>query len=612
MTVAQATAAELRGLGVDHFFLMSGRDNALWVAFQAVGIRQVLTRSEQAAVCMADGYARITGRPTFTYGANGPGASNVAGALAEPFWSSSPVIALCSMMRRTERFKSEYQDLEQLPLFQSVTKWGVEVPVAGQVPRFIREAARRSVTGRPGPVYLGVPGDVIDEEVPGYRSPAPNEAAIEMPVLRPSPTAADVDTVVAALRGAARPMIVAGNGVHQSAGYEPLRLLAERLGVPVVTSLGGKGTIAENHDLAFGAVGRYSRNYANEALSRADVILAVGTALCGLVTDGYKLIKPGAALYHVSMDADVLGSHFPTRLGMLADARSFLSMALESCDRSNDHRAANGQNGHHGNGHNGNGNGRIGNGHIGNVHNGNVHNGNGHHGNGHESRYHATSPWVAELTERRDAWRGARADLGLRDGSDGRPMRPEAIMPVLDELMADDAIVVADTGYASAWAGALLELRSAGRNFLRADGSLGWAFPGALGAQMAAPEKQVICVIGDGGFGYNVTEIETMVRLNLPVTVVILNNQTLAFELHVQDLLLRHPVPEVDDFLDVDYGGVARAFGANGIRVTNAADFRSALSSALERRGPTVIDAVIDRNAIPPATRYDAVRTREL
>jgi acetolactate synthase-1/2/3 large subunit len=390
-----------------------------------------------------------------------------------------------------------------------------------------------------------------------------------------------VDQVVAALRAAARPMIVAGNGVQQSGGSEELRLLAERLGVPVVTSLGGKGAIPETHELSIGAVGRYSRNYANAALSEADVILAVGTALGGLVTDGYKLIKPGTELYHVSIDSNVLGSHFPTRLGLLADARTFLSMALEACDRSNGHSS-------------------------------NGHNGNGHHGNGHDTPYRATSPWMAELSERRDAWRGVRAELGLRDGTDGRPMRPEAVMPIVDELMADDAIVVADTGYASAWAGALLELRTAGRNFLRADGSLGWAFPGSLGAQMAAPEKQVICVIGDGGFGYNVTEIETMVRMNLPVTVVILNNQTLAFELHVQDLLLNHPVNEVDDFLDVDYGAVARAFGANGTRVTTAPDFRQALASSFEGRGPSVIDVVIDRDAIPPATRYDAVRTREL
>ena len=185
-------------------------------------------------------------------------------------------------------------------------------------------------------------------------------------------------------------------------------------------------------------------------------------------------------------------------------------------------------------------------------------------------------------------------------------------MAAIDELMADDAIVCADTGYSSAWAGGLLELRQAGRRFFRADGSLGWSFAGALGAQVAAPDHQVVAVIGDGGFGYQIAEIETALRLNLPVVTVILNNQTLGFEAHVQTLLYNHLVPEVDDFLDVDYGAVARSFGANGVRATTTAEFREAFARALELRVPTVIDAVIDREAIAPVTRYDRVRTREL
>ncbi len=173
-------------------------------------------------------------------------------------------------------------------------------------------------------------------------------------------------------------------------------------------------------------------------------------------------------------------------------------------------------------------------------------------------------------------------------------------------------MLVADTGYAAAWAGALAEMRTAGRHFLRADGSLGWAFPASLGAQLAVPDKQVICVTGDGGFGYHIGDIETALRLRLPVIVIVLNNQTLAFERHVQDLLYGKVVNEVNDFLDVDYGLVARSFGAQGFRVTNIAEFGRALAVGLERRGPTIIDAVIDRDAIAPVTRYDRVRVREL
>ena len=178
--------------------------------------------------------------------------------------------------------------------------------------------------------------------------------------------------------------------------------------------------------------------------------------------------------------------------------------------------------------------------------------------------------------------------------------------------LEEDAILVADTGYSAAWAGALADIRSAGRNFLRADGSLGWAFPGALGAQLAAPDRQVVCVIGDGGFGYHVGDIETAIRIGLPVVVIILNNGTLAFEQHVQHLLYGKVVPEVNDFVDVDYGAIARAFGANGFRVRNIEEFDAALAVGLLRTAPTIIDAMIDPEAIAPVTRYDRVRIRDL
>jgi acetolactate synthase-1/2/3 large subunit len=563
-TAAEAVALELRALGVEHFFLMTGRDNALWIALESVGIRQVLARTESAAVYMADAYARLRGQPAFAYGAYGPGAANVAGSLAEPYWSSSPVIALVSAMRRGDRFRKEYQELEQLALFASVTKWGVEASVATHVPRLVREAARHALSGTPGPVYLGIPGDIFEEDVPGYQEPTQIVQPMKLPLLRPAPTEADADAVLAALRSASRPIILAGNGIHQSSAYEALRNVAERLGIPVATSSAGKGSIAEGHELALGTAGRYSRNYANAALRDADVILAIGTQLGGLVTDSYRLISQGAHLIHVTVDAEVIGLNFTTQLGIVADARTFLAALLDACDRVDGGRSG------------------------------------------------ASSAYLANLAQERSAWRERRTELAGRDGSDGRPMRPEAVMAAINDQIANDAVLVADTGYAAAWAGALADVKVAGRNFLRADGSLGWAFPGSLGAQMAAPDKQVICVTGDGGFGYHIGDLETALRLELPVVVVVLNNQTLAFEAHVQTLLYGKMVPEVDDFCDVDYAQVARAFGARGIRATTAAEFSQALAQGLERTGPTVINAVIDREAMAPVTRYDRVRVREL
>lgn len=564
MSTAAAIAHELAAIGVEHFFLMTGRDNKLWIAMEELGIRHVLARSEASAVYMADAYARLRGRPTFVYGAYGPGAANVAGALAEPFWSGSPVVALTSTMRRTERFRKEYQELDQPPMFAPVTKWGVEASIPAHTPRLVREAARQSISGAPGPVYLGIPNDLFEAELIDHRLPSVGLDPMEMPLSRPAPSAIDAEAVVRALASAARPIILAGNGIHQSGAHAALRMAAERFGIPVATSNSGKGSIAETHDLALGSVGRYSRKYANAAIRDADLILAVGTALGGMVTDSYKLIGADTRLIHVNVDPGVIGLNFPTELGIVADARIFLETLVDAADRMELVPSV------------------------------------------------AISAHVAKLAQDRRAWREVRADLATRDGLDGGPMRPEAIMSILETALASDAVLVADTGYSAAWAGALSEMRQAGRQFVRADGSLGWAFPAALGAQLAEPDKQVICITGDGGFGYHVGDIETAIRLQLPVVVIILNNQTLAFEEHVQDMLYGKVVPEVNSFHDVDYGSIAKAFGANGFRVTNADEFARALAVGLERTGPTIIDAVIDRQAIAPVTRYDRVRVREL
>lgn len=543
---------------------MTGRDNALWIALEEVGIHQVLARSEGAAVYMADAYARLAGRPSLTYGAYGPGAANVAGALAEPFWSSSPVVALVSAMRRSERFRNEYQELDQVPLFASVTKWSAEASHAQHIPRLVRAAVRRASSGTPGPVYLGIPGDIFEEELADYQEPGALTEPIGLPLTRPAPSSADADAVVAALSRASRPVILAGTGVHHSQAYDCLRAVAERLGIPVATSSGGKGSIAETHDLALGAVGRYSRKYANDAVRDADVVLAIGTQLGGLVTDSYRLINRDADLIHVTLDPEAIGLNFSPKLGIAADARAFLEAIMIASDR-------------------------------------------------HALRASSqASHNLDALRHARRAWHVRRAELASRDGNDGGPMRPEAVMAAIDEMIADDAIVVADTGYSAAWAGALTEVKIAGRQFIRADGSLGWAFPAALGAQFAAPNREVVCVTGDGGIGYHIADIETALRHQVPAIVVVLNNGTLAFEAHVQAHLYGHVVSAVDDFCDVDYGQVARAFGAFGTRVTNAADFRKALALGLERRGPTIIDAVIDREAMAPVTRYDKVREREL
>ena len=194
------SAHELRALDVEYFFLVTGRDTALWIALQAAGIRQVLARSESGAVYMADAYARITGRPTFVYGDFGPGAANVAGGARRALWSRSPLIALPSAMRRAARYRRSTRSSTRPSSSRAVTKWAAEAAVPAQVPRLLRDAVRHALGGTPGPVYLGIPGDVLEEEVPGYQEPVPPSPEPPRPVAA-TPTGAEAEGVLGLLRG---------------------------------------------------------------------------------------------------------------------------------------------------------------------------------------------------------------------------------------------------------------------------------------------------------------------------------------------------------------------------------------------------------------------------
>lgn len=549
-------------MGVRHFFLVTGGDNSIWIALRKQGIRQILARSEASAVYMADAYARLTGRPTFVYGQYGPGAGNVAGALPEPLWSSSPVVAMPTSMRRQHRHAGEYQELEQLHLFAGVTKWQAEAQLPERIPHLVRAGAIRAVSVPPGPVYIGVPSDALEQEVPGYVAPAPDSAIVALPNHRPRAALDVVRRALAVVRDAERPVIIAGNGIHLSRAYEPLLDVAERLRIPVATSLSGKGSIAETHGLSIGTVGRYSRNYANALVRDADAILAVGSRLGGLVTDSYRLIGTGARIVHVDLDPTAFAGNYTATVAVNADAAAFLEDLAGAA--------------------------------------------------GGAPITAAREAWLQRVEDARAKWHQRWSEMASADGTSDAPMRPEAVISVVNEIAPEDALFLADTGYAAAWAGALLDLRGSGRGFLRADGSLGWAFPASLGAKLAVPDRPVVAITGDGGFGYHVGEIETALRLGLPVMVVVLNNGTLAFEVHVQELLYKEVVEEVDDFIDVDHGAVARAYGAAGVRVRTAGEFRDAFAEALRRDRLTVIDAIVDRAAIGPVTRYDQVRDREL
>jgi len=342
-----------------------------------------------------------------------------------------------------------------------------------------------------------------------------------------------------------------------------LTALAETLQIPVVTSMAGKGSIADVHPLSVGACGRYSRKVANAVLGDADFVLAVGTKLSSMATDYFKYPRRDTRIVHLDLDPGTLGRTYREELSMMGDARTALVMMKEAA------LAA-----------------KV--------------NGSG------------WTPWTKQVQGRVAAWlvdleRESREPL-----LDGK-LNPYHVMRLLDRYVAGDDLVVADTGYMAAWAVTVLQQKQAGRNTLRAAGSLGWAFPAAFGAKLAVGDKRrVIGLTGDGGLGYHIGDLETARRLKIPVIQIVINNSSLAFEYHVQKYVNEEMCPEASEFVDVSYSDVARAYGCHGETVTAPEQLIPALRRAEESGKPAIVDVIVSKELPPPVTRYEAAGLRKI
>jgi len=551
--LAQELARVLHDAHVENFFMLTGGDQPLWIALRDQGIRMVVGRSEASAVYMADGFARASRRVGITYGQAGPGAANVAAALADAFWAQSPVVALTGATASHAVHANEYQALDQLSMFTPVTKWNGAAGTAQDAPRLLRHALHTALTANCGPTHLDVPKNFFAQTI----APDPHGGKV-LNTVQQAPTLQDraCTDALAALSQAVRPMILVGEGVRFAQAHAALAAFSEAAQLPMVATMGGKPTVLSAHPNFCGVVGRYASVEANRLLAQADCVIAVGTRLGGLATNGYTIPAPETVVIQIDTDAAAFANPYFPALCLHADAGAALRVLTQTIPVRAD--------------------------------------------------WHT---WLTCCQKHAHAWR-TRLEARIASDANAPILTPLTVLAALRRY-ARDITLVADTGYMAAWTGVIFPVERTDC-FFRAVGSLGWALPAALGVQIARPEK-VVCIIGDGGVGYHFTDVETAVRYQLPVLILIFNNSALAFEYHEQKY--RHNgnvVAQANNFTQVDYAAAARALGAEGYRIETREQLQNALATGMATDRPCVLDIVIDREAFPPVTNFESVFTREL
>jgi acetolactate synthase I/II/III large subunit len=531
--------------------------SAFHLAAPHVGIRQAAYRQENAGGAMADGYARISGRVGVVTAQNGPAATLLVAPLAEALKASIPIVALVQEVTRATTDKNAFQDLDHLNMFAPVAKWVRRIDRADRLEDYVDMAFVAAASGRPGPVVILVPADLLIEDAP---PPSPRKACLGMyPLDRTQADPAVIERLADLLAAASNPIVVAGGGVHLSGACDELAALRDIAHLPIATTTMGKGAIDEAHPLSVGVVGyvmgRGARSFGmGGMIARSDLVFLIGNRTNQNGTDSWKLFPSSATFIHLDNDPMEVGRNYES-IRLVGDAKLTLG-ALASALRRRDLA----------------------------------------------TREAARPALEAEIATAVADWRRTVASVRARDGG---PVRPERVMAELDKRMSAEDIAVADASYSSIWIVGGLESRKAGQRFLTPRGiaGLGWGLPMAIGAQFAAPDRRVVCLCGDGGFAHSWAELETLRRLRLPITVIVLNNGILGYQKHAEDVIFGEHTDAVD-FTAVDHAAIARACGVEGRRVERGEDVGAALDAAFASGAPWLIDVITDPDAKPPISFY--------
>lgn len=542
MTGAEALVALLAQHRVEHIFGLCG-DTSL-PFYDALhrdsrGMAHYLTRDERHAAYMADGYARVTGKPGVCEGPSGGGATYILPGVVEANESSIPVLAITTDVAVTSQGKFPLTELRQDELFRPLTKYNGVIDTADRMPNMVRAAFRAMTTGTPGAAHLGLPFDVQKQPVDGSGIWAQSEFTT-FPAWPVAPCAKSVEAAADAIAQAENPVVICGGGVVIAGAEDELGRLAERLDIVVATTVSGQGSLADNHPNCLGVVGSNGGVMATRnVVEEADLVVFIGCRAGSVTTERWRFPAPGTPVVHIDSNPMAISASYETAYPVLGDAKLALAALNEALDTSKPTKTFGG---------------------------------------------------AARVASAKQVKFAAFEALAA---SEETPIKPERVVADLNQVLPEDAVVVCDPGTPCPYFSAFYRWNRPGRQFIsnRAHGALGFSMAAAMGAQIGRPNAKVVSVMGDGSFAFSVGEFETIARYDLPILFVVFSNSVFGWIKAGQKSGFDARYFSVD-FNRTDHAAVAQAYGIKSWRVEDPAELRGVLSKAAQHDGPALVDVI--------------------
>ncbi len=500
-------------------------------------IKHYLVRHEQAAVHAAEGYARVTGKPGVVLVTSGPGACNTVTGIANAYYDSYPLVVFAGQVDSKLIGNDAFQEADIVGMTRTCCKHNYLVKNISDLPRVIKEAFHIAKTGRPGPVVVSLPKDVLTMKT-DFEYPE----KVNLPGYNPTYEGHPIQCrrALKLLCEAQRPVIISGGGVIHSDSYKEIRELAKKLNIPVATTLMGIGTYPQGDELSLGMLGMHGNYWANLAVSNCDVLFAVGTRFNDRITGCLKRFCKDAKVIHVDIDPCSISKNVSVDIPIVGDAKNVLNVMLNEFNTGK-----------------------------------------------YQYDIDIRRLWVKQI----DSWKEKRAIRAVENGI----MSPQTVIEHIYEKTKDkDAIIATEVGQHQMWTAQLYKFNHP-RQLITSGGlgTMGFGFPAAIGAQIGAPDKLVFNIAGDGSIQMNIQEFMTCVDYKIPVKIAVINNGYLGMVRQWQEKLFDKHYSQTH-ISSPDYVKLAEAYGVLGLRVTKEEDIDSALDKAIAFDGPVIIDFIVE------------------